>query len=131
MASQTAKTASTWYQTKRIPLYLVVGGTFASAVTFLSYNRSQHPQVESHKDVRQNEMHEVEPGGPMSEHVNRGAGHGATTQTSGVRAGLRNTGMMDGQSTHGIMPNEAIANKLREYVGPEHKEHEEILANKK
>lgn len=42
----------------------------------------------------------------MTEHVNRGAGHGATTQTSGVRAGLRSTGMMDGQSTHGIMPNE-------------------------
>lgn len=30
---------------QRIPLYLVVGGTFASAVTFLTYNRSQHPQV--------------------------------------------------------------------------------------
>jgi hypothetical protein len=42
----------------------------------------------------------------MTEHVNRGAGHGASTQTSGVRSQLRNTGMMDGQSTHGIMPNE-------------------------
>lgn len=42
----------------------------------------------------------------MTEHVNRGAGHGASTQTSGVRSQLRSTGMMDGQSTHGIMPNE-------------------------
>lgn len=131
MASQTAKTASTWYQTKRIPLYLVVGGTFAAGVTFLTYNRAQHPTVESNKAMRQNEMHEVEPGSPMTEHVNRGAGHGASTQTSGVRSQLRSTGMMDGQSTHGILPNEAIANKLRDLVGPEHKEHEELLSKNK
>jgi hypothetical protein len=26
-------------------LYLVVGGTFAAGVTFLTYNRAQHPSV--------------------------------------------------------------------------------------
>lgn len=130
-SSQAAKTAATWYQTKRLPLYVVVGGTFGSAVTYLLYNRALHPQVESHKGIRQNEMHEVEPGSPMSEHVNRGAGHGATSQTSGVRSGLRSTGLMDGQTTHGIMPNEAIANKMREVMGPEHKENAEVLSKRK
>lgn len=48
----------------------------------------------------------VPAGSPMTEHVNRGAGHGASTQTSGMRSQLRSTGMMDGQSTHGILPNE-------------------------
>ncbi len=45
----------------------------------------------------------------MTELVDRGAGHGATTQTSGVRSGLRSTGLMDGQTTDGIMPNEVCA----------------------
>lgn len=45
-------------------------------------------------------------GGAMTEHVNRGAGDGATSQTSGVRAGLRSSGLMDGQTTSGILPNE-------------------------
>lgn len=45
----------------------------------------------------------------MTEMVGNGATHGATSQTSGVRSGLRSTGMMDGQTTDGILPNEVCA----------------------
>lgn len=130
-ASHAAKqTARTWYQNKRLPLYFVVGGTFASGVTFLLYNRASHPSVESNKAIRGNETQEVENGGPMSLHAEAGAGHGASTQGSKMRHTMRGTGMMEGQATSGIFPNEAIAEKMRDVMGAEHPEHAEVLKNK-
>ena len=38
---------STRYQNKRVPLYVVVGGTVSSAAYFLLGNRAQSPHVGS------------------------------------------------------------------------------------
>ncbi len=43
-SSKAAQTAQRWYQSKRVPLYVVVGATVTSAATYL-YTHSGHPSV--------------------------------------------------------------------------------------
>ncbi len=52
-ASQAPKTtAQTWFQPKRIPLYIAVAGGLIGAATFFWTKQATHPQVETSKHIR-------------------------------------------------------------------------------
>lgn len=76
-----------------------------------------------------NELYEVEANGSNSPSAKAGR-HGATAQGSVGRDVIRATGMMDGQNTSGIMPNEAMTDAIRNIVGTEHDENKAVLERK-
>mmetsp|Transcript_15970 Transcript_15970/g.47985 ORF Transcript_15970/g.47985 Transcript_15970/m.47985 type:complete len:139 (-) Transcript_15970:585-1001(-) len=131
-SSKAAQTAQRWYQTKRIPLYVVVGCTVTAAATYVT-SHGTHPSVQTNKEMRMNSLHETEGAGADAHLAYVEGEHpgGATTQGSPGRKAIRGTGLLKGQETSGILPNNAIADKLRDVVGHEHEEHKEILDRKR
>lgn len=127
-SQKAAQVAQTWYQSKRLPLYIVVGTTVTCAGSYL-YTRFRNPQTQTNKDSRMNELYEVEANGSNSPSAKAGR-HGATAQGSVGRDVIRATGMMDGQNTSGIMPNEAMTDAIRNIVGTEHDENKAVLERK-
>lgn len=127
-SQKVAQTAQTWYQSKRVPLYVLVGTTVTGAASYL-YTRIRNPQTQADKESRMNALYEVEANGANSPSAKAGQ-HGATCQSSPGRDAVRAAGLMDGQNTSGIMPNEAIANAVRGLVGAEHDENAAVLERK-
>lgn len=127
-SGKAAQTAQTWYQSKRVPLYLLVGTTVTGAGTYL-FTRFRNPQTQTDKDSRMNALYEVEADGANSPSAKAGQ-RGATCQSSPGRNAVRASGLMDGQNTSGIMPNEAIVDTVRALVGAEHDENKAVLDRK-
>jgi len=105
---QVKSTAKTWYQPKRVPLYAVVGLTFASAATFLLFNRTAHPSVEASHGLKKDGL--AEERDSMEE-------EGRNIKESNGRKLTRGMGLHDGMNSDGIMPNTKIARKLGDVLG--------------
>eukprot|EP00891_Asterochloris_glomerata_P000286 jgi/Astpho2/286/Aster-02175 len=104
--ARSVSTGARWFQSKRVPLYFMVGAGFAGASLYLLTNRSQHPSVEAGKG-RQDSLHEERDGAHAE-----GKNH---FESSG-RKMSRDAGLMSGQHTDGIIPNTKIAKKLGEIL---------------
>lgn len=105
--SEGAKTAKTWFQGKRVPLYILVGGSLIGAASYLS-TRATHPHVESSKLLRQD---------PVPEERESAAGEGAAHKESTGRKTTRALGLFDGQNSDGILPNNKISKKIGDITG--------------
>ncbi|KAK9817803.1 hypothetical protein WJX72_002449 [[Myrmecia] bisecta] len=106
IGSEAASTAQRWYQTKRLPLYVVVGGTFVGAFTYLR-SRTSHPQVETKSINRQD---------PLAEERDSAIPQGQAKANSAGRQLSRDMGMHDGQDSDGIFPNSKMAKKVGEVM---------------
>ncbi|BDA46468.1 hypothetical protein COCOBI_08-5610 [Coccomyxa sp. Obi] len=106
-AQEAISTARTWYQPKRVPLYIVVGATFAGAASYLWWN-STSPHVEGNRALRKD---------PLADERGSMAAEGKDWKETGTRKLSRDTGMHRGMESHGILGNETMPRKIGEFLG--------------
>jgi len=106
-------TGQRWYQTKRVPLYIMVAGGFIFAGSHLLGNRASHPMVEATTSQKNDSLSEERQGSHED---------GKKQFESSGRQASRKSGFHEGQNSDGIFPNAAIAKKLGEVMGDSSKD---------
>jgi hypothetical protein len=106
---QNTATALRWYQTKRIPLWIAVAATVTAAGTYFISNRKE-------AEISASQRKDSLPDERAAGHTGEGT-KGVHSHESAARDTMRQTGLMEGQETHGIFPNKAIAKGLSNIIG--------------
>jgi hypothetical protein len=105
-AQDAIDTARTWYQPKRVPLYILVGATFAGAASYLWWNGTS-PHVEGNRALRKD---------PLADERSSMAAEGKDWKDTKTRQLSRDTGMHRGMESHGILGNETMPKKIGEFL---------------
>ncbi|KAK9830378.1 hypothetical protein WJX72_011410 [[Myrmecia] bisecta] len=109
-AAEAASYTKRWWQTKRVPLYIVVGGTLIGAAAHI-WTWGKHPQTQT-EVTRYRDDPTVD--NSKIDAVERGVIKFHET----ARRKSDEYGMRDGQATDGVFPNAKMAHKLGDIHGP-------------